>query len=404
MKISTISDLHLNISLYKGVLDKLYSDLPFRTVDFMKAFEYNVDQNINVIKPDLIVIAGDVYETFDPSNIVSGFFNGQLRKLNDAKIPVIILVGNHDICRKHHALKPLAALGLKWVKVFESPSIVFFKDVVLALFPYSMEVERKLISIKDQFHSFVNELKLKIASDEKFKDKEVLFFGHFGVRGANINQYTEYLDDVTNVTTTSKIQTEIKRNYVNSNDKDISLEDLDTIGAKYVFLGDYHRHQVLNTKKCISMYTGSIEKSDMSEMDQKKGFILYDTDATEKGNMGKCVFIDYPHCRPMIELKGTLREIEEQFKENGKDKKGAIVKVTFIGNNDELTAFSIGFESFKKKMRDTIDPVHVYSQMKVIDDEENNAASALEQEILDRGHVQSDDVIDVVGDLIAERG
>lgn len=54
-------------------------------------------------------------------------------------------------------------------------------------------------------------------------------------------------------------------------------------------------------------------------------------------------------------------------------------------------------------MRDTIDPVHVYSQMKVIDDEENSAASALEQEILDRGHVQSDDVIDVVGDLIAER-
>ena len=151
------------------------------------------------------------------------------------------------------------------------------------------------------------------------------------------------------------------------------------------------------------MYTGSIEKSDMSELDQKKGFVVYDTEAVENGNMGKCTFVEYPNCRPMIELKGTLREMDEQFEKNGRDKKGAIVKATFIGNNDELTAFSIGFESFKKKMRDVIEPIHVYSQMKVIDEEEEAMATALEQEILDRGHVQSDDVIDVVGDLIVER-
>jgi hypothetical protein len=38
---------------------------------------------------------------------------------------------------------------------------------------------------------------------DNFKGKEILFFGHFGVKGANINQYTEYSDDVVEISTTN---------------------------------------------------------------------------------------------------------------------------------------------------------------------------------------------------------
>ena len=407
MKISIISDLHLNISLYKSCPDKEIPDLSFRVVDFMKAFKYMVNENINVIKPDLIVIAGDVYDTFDPSNSVRAFFNSQMRVLNNAKIPVLILLGNHDVCRRHSSLEPLASLELKGIKVIESPKSFLFKDNILALFPYSMEVERKDITIKDQFKNFVNELNDKRNNEEAFKGKEIIFFGHFGVKGARLNDYNEKNDELITLTTSTTtmvpvINTPVKKSYINSNDKDISLSDLDTIGANYVFLGDYHQHQVLGTKKCIAMYTGSIEKSDMTEIDQRKGFVVYDTEAEEIESMGKCRFIEYPNCRPMIELKGSFKDIESQL-EKCNNHNGAVVKISFVGNAEELTSFSIGLDAFKRKLKAKVNPVHVYNQQKIIDDEEETAATALENEIMDKGHLESTDVLDVVGEMIKEK-
>ena len=155
VKISYIADCHLNKSSYKDDESFLFTSIPFRSQDFMKSLEYMVDKNINEIKPDLIMFLGDIYDTFDPSNIVTAFFSEQLRKIADAKIPVIIIVGNHDICSKHHALLPLLKLNLKNIKVVENPQSVKFKDKLLLLFPYSVDVERKIITIKEQFKQFV---------------------------------------------------------------------------------------------------------------------------------------------------------------------------------------------------------------------------------------------------------
>jgi len=171
MKISIIADCHLNKAIYKGVLDKKYSMLPFRTVDFMKAFRFIVKQNIETIKPDLMVVAGDIYDTYDPSNEVRAFFNQQLKHLSNAGIPVVLMVGNHDVCRKHHALSPIKTLELKNVTVIEEPELKVVDDKVLLFFPYSLKVERGEITIKDQFKEFVKESK-KIITD-KYTDKDV---------------------------------------------------------------------------------------------------------------------------------------------------------------------------------------------------------------------------------------
>lgn len=405
MRIAIIADCHLNKDLFKSILDKDITYLPFRTVDFMKSFKYIVSQIINEIKPDLAVIAGDVYDNFDPSNAVRAFFCGQLKELSDAKIPVIILVGNHDICRKHHALKPIGAMGLNNIKIIESPQMIKFKDHMLMLFPFSMEVERGEIEIRDQFYQFVNECKNKIKNTTEFQNKEILFFGHFGVKGATLNQYTEIFEEenLTSSTTTDITNKSKRHKVINNNDKDISLSDLDEIGAAYVILGDYHQHQVLGAKKCYAMYAGSIERTDMSEIDQKKGFILYDSNSEIKSGYGKCSFIEYPNCRPMIEFRGTISDIERDFEKTSKDNKGAIVKIVFIGDGDELTAFSLGLENLKKKMKAKLDPVHMFNQQKVIDEQEKNKASSLEAEILEKGHIEADDVLDVVEDMVKEK-
>jgi len=389
MKITVIADCHLNRALYKGIADKDDPSLSFRTADFLKAFESIIKTNIEDIKPDLIVINGDVFDSFDPANNIRAFLYDQLRQLIDAKIPVIILVGNHDVCRKHHPLKPLLSLDLKTVKIIESPRLVNFKNHVLMIFPYSMEVEQGKVELREQFLEFVESSKKKIK--EEGLNKEILFFGHFPVKGAKINTYSSAEDPT------------VRKSFYNKSGKDISLADLDTIGAKYVFLGDFHQFQILETKKCIAMYSGSIEKTDMSEIDQRKGFVVYDDEAEEIPELGKCRFIEYGACRPMIDLRGTSDDIIKSLDKLHGKMKGAIVKISFIGDEKQLEEFSLKLDSIKTQINRKIQPVHMFHEQKVTDEEQEKEAARIEEEILEHGHASEQDVTEAVSEMIKEK-
>jgi DNA repair exonuclease SbcCD nuclease subunit len=391
MKISIIADPHLNKTVYKSVSDKDISDLPFRTVDFMKAYENAVDKIIK-IKPDLNVVVGDVFDTFDPSNSVRVFFNNQIMKLSNADIPTVYITGNHDVCRKHHPLEPILPFKIKCVKILDEPMFTPFKDKLLMFFPYSIKVEKGDIDIKEQFYEFINKTKELIDKTEEIKGKDIIFFGHFPVRGGGLNNYN--IEDGESLV--------IKKTIFNKNTKDISLSDLDSIGASYVFLGDFHRHQVLETKKCKAMYIGSLEKTDVSEIEEKKGFILYDSEANEDPILGKCKFIENETCRPIVILSGTIGNMENQLKMIDKSD-NAIVKIAFSGNSDELTAFSANIESLKKRVKDKIDPIHVIHTQDVKDEEDSKKALEIEKDIIEKGHIEAEDVLNVVNEMIQEK-
>jgi len=396
MKIAIVPDIHLNKSVYKGIKDRDDPSLPFRSADFMRAFGYIVDLCINEIHPDVFVIPGDVYDHPAPSNKVRGFFSSQLQKLTFNKIPVIILLGNHDVFMKDHALKDIKELALKSVKVIEEPTIFSFKGMKFLACPYSMDVEQKKVSMKEEFTRFLKEIK------NKDDGTPSLFFGHFAVHGAKMNEYVA--ENILTNTTTTLISDGDKQEYINRNPNDIRVEDLDDIGAEYVFLGDFHEFQVLKTKECIAMYGGSIERTDFSEVNQKKGFVLYDSDLDDEKPMGKCKFIEYPNSRPMIEFCGNFDVIRKQFAGCDLSKyQDAIVKIAFKGSREELVEFSSGLEAFKKELREKINPIHIESTQKVKNIVQEEAASKLEKEIMEKGHLEAQDVIDVAKELVKER-
>jgi len=394
MKIAVIADTHLNKSVYKEVMDREYPLLPFRNADFMRAFEWMTDECINNIHPDIFLVLGDIYDHYDPSNEIRGFFSSQLRKLTEAKIPVIILVGNHDACQKHHALQDIHQLGLKNIKVIEEPQIVNFKDERFALFPHSLDVERQTIDEKEEFLNFKKQI-------EQEDIKPSFFFAHLGIKGATLNEYEVKTEAETTDTTT----TPMKRAFINSNADDVGLDDLDALGIPNIFLGDYHRHQILPTKNCLAMYCGSIEKSDLSEADQVKGFVVYDSEADIDKKMGKCSFITYPNCRPMFELKGNFVKIKEKFsKINSRDFQNAIVKISFVGNPSERTDFTIGIEGFKKEIREKTNAIYIFHTQKTINEEQEEAVSELEQELMEKGHIEAEDIIPIVNEMIDDWG
>jgi len=388
MRVAITADCHLNKVNFAAYKDK-DSGRPYKAHDFMKAFEYVVDKNISDIKPDVFVIAGDVYDTYDPSNDVRAFFSEQISKLVSAKIPIIILVGNHDICKKNHALSPLLSIKMKNVMVVEEPKLIKFKDHIFLLYPYSISVERSIISNKELYHKFIAESNEKKKSDERLKDLPTLFFGHFGVKGASMNL--------------GKSQIGRELNVINKGSNDISVSDLDQSGADYVFLGDFHSHQILPTKKCISMYTGSLEKDDMTHRDSSKGFVVYDTEYDDDPKYGKSKFIEYPNCRPMISITGSLKEIREKVQNLDSNQKGASVRVVFKGNSKEADAFHLALEDIRSEIKEKVSPVHLFDAQNIIEKEKEEKGKEIEQKIIETGHMTEEEVMEVISEIIKEQ-
>lgn len=402
MKIAVTADLHLNKTVYKSIMDRTLINLPFRNVDFMNSFRYIVDECVK-IGPDMLVIGGDIYDHYEPSNEIRGFFSNELSKLINAKIPVIILTGNHDICKKHHALKDIQELKLKNIMVVDTPMILNLKGMQFLLFPYSLDIEQQKKTIKEEFNDFIERVQ-----KERKPELPSMFFGHFGVKNATINQYNEDTDEdeITNTTTTTieVLSKKITKDFKNRNDNDIDPADLDRLNVDYVVLGDFHKHQILDTKKCIAMYTGSIEKTSFSEVQQQKGFVLYDSDMETDSKMGKFRFIEYPNCRPMLEMKGNMVEIKDIFKKVDYSKyQEAIVKLVFTGTSLELVDFSSDLENFKKEIREKLNPIHIDFINKCNNTEQEVKATKLEKEIMSKGHLSNDDVVEVVKEIIKER-
>ena len=92
LKILHFSDTHLGYS----ELDKMGANgINLREQDLYDAFRKVIDQCIER-KPDLVIHSGDFFHRPSPPNRPMIFALEQLRRLSDAKIPIVIIAGNHS--------------------------------------------------------------------------------------------------------------------------------------------------------------------------------------------------------------------------------------------------------------------------------------------------------------------
>ena len=100
-----VSDIHLGYTQY---------NLEARREDFDKAFEEVVDKTIE-LKPDFMLIAGDIFHHARPSNTTLEAAIGNFSRLRKASIPVLVVDGSHDAAPNTITgtiLNPLDAAGL----------------------------------------------------------------------------------------------------------------------------------------------------------------------------------------------------------------------------------------------------------------------------------------------------
>jgi exonuclease SbcD len=101
IRIAHLADSHLGYS----ALTRLCPDSGRnqRTVDVEHAFETAIDQIIAAGDIDLVLHAGDVFHHSRPPMPSLIFFLKQLRKLDAAGIPMVVIGGNHDTPRLRNA-------------------------------------------------------------------------------------------------------------------------------------------------------------------------------------------------------------------------------------------------------------------------------------------------------------
>lgn len=335
MRMAITADLHLNNSTY-GVEDK-ETGLPIRTIDSIRAFKFFVDSCIS-LNVDRAVIIGDVFDDQAPINTVRQMFNEQIQKLANAKIQSVIVVGNHDACNNHNALMPLKGWN-RLVKIVDKEIIENSDSYSCIYVPHTVDVHLG----KKTFPQVVRE----VVKDSSALKKPRIFFGHFSVNGGVSNDYK-----------------------VNSTKTDVSIGDILSTGADIGFLGHFHKFQRLDGDTPI-YYVGSIERHDMSDTSNDRGFTLFDTETMETDR------VQYNDLRPMKKIYTS--SYSEAMKEISDETSWAnyIVKVDFAGDKIEYAEIKSRFSDIRREFKSR-GGLHIYmADVKYVDDK-NEASDKVE--------------------------
>lgn len=290
MKILHTSDWHLG-----KYLDK-YSRIDEQE-KFIDELELICEKN-NI---DLIIIAGDIYDTINPPVIAEKlFFNAMKRLSLNGKRPILIIAGNHDSASRLTSSKPLACeFGIILQGVPSSIADVgkydgfeitkagegFFEiqinneKAVFITLPYPTEKNLNEIIFLDieeeqQQKSFSNKIKDIFQNlEHNFKDDTInIVVSHLFITGG-IESESE-----------RKIQTIGGAYSVNSN---VFPEKTD-----YVALGHLHRMQKVDAK-CLAYYSGSPIRYSKSEVGYEKFVLILNIDEKKEPTLEKVKLTDY---------------------------------------------------------------------------------------------------------------
>ena len=274
VKILHFADAHIDIATY-GKHDP-ETGLPIRVLDFLTALDTIVDTAISE-KVDLVFFAGDAYKDRTPSPTFQREWGKRIIRLPMAGIPVLLLVGNHDISPasgRAHTLQEFDTLQVPKVRVLNKPELLKPADLwglplqVLALpwvFRSTLMAAMQLSPGDDNLVNEELEQRITIILEARMNELDptlpTIFTAHGSVQGA-----------------------------VYGNERTVMLgKDLVLPGSlvkdprlDYVALGHIHKHQDLNPGAHPPViYPGSIERVDFGEAADDKGFVIAEV---EKGH------------------------------------------------------------------------------------------------------------------------
>lgn len=296
MKIFHISDLHIGKQLH------LYD-----IASIQRAVLNEIVEKAKQHRPDVIILAGDIYDKSAPSGEAFRLFDEFLNALADITpmIPVLIIAGNHD----NHLRLNYASSFLEKHQIYISTSLPktpeeHLKKIVLEdeygsvnfyMLPFTRPADGKnLFGDEKEIHTYKDAVQAMIEREDIDKTQRNVLIAHqFFVKGEQEPQRRE---------------SELKFISVGGIDSvDIScVKDFD-----YVALGHIHSSQSIGTP--YIRYSGTPLKYSVSEAGDTKSITV--AELKEKGEEIQLSFLPLEMKPDIRKIKGTLDEIIQMAQE-----------------------------------------------------------------------------------------
>jgi exonuclease SbcD len=269
IRIMHLADLHIGMENY-GRLDPA-TGLNGRVMDFLRRLSEAVDYALGN-EVELVLFAGDAYKTRDPNSTYRREFARRIKKLADAGIPVVLLVGNHDLPaqdKRASSIEIFRTLDVPNVLVGNRDRLHLIETrqgapIQVATVPYP--VRQRLLSRDEHKDKTIAELDLLVQqlvaeniqalAEQVDPSIPAVLTGHFSVSDAEFGS---------------------ERSVMLGRDVVVLKSVLAVPAWDYVALGHIHRHQELNRgQQPPIVYSGSLERIDFGEEKEPKGFIIAD--------------------------------------------------------------------------------------------------------------------------------
>lgn len=349
------ADIHYGMENYGRIDPK--TGIHTRLLDFDKAFNFAIDFAINNCV-DFFIIAGDAYKTTNPSPTQQRLLLRALLRLYEAKIPVILPVGNHD--------NPLSFGKANTLEIFGDLPLDGFHVISK---PTSFTLQTKNGSIQIVGIPWPTRNTIAISEQHNFKSAFELTEYISKAASSIIKHLAENLDPAIpavltgHLTVSSGIFSGSEKRAIYGNDPVFLPSQLAIKPFDYVALGHLHRFQDLNKNGHPPVvYSGSIERIDFGERKEDKGFCLVTIESKEKTTYE---FIKTPQ-RPFIQIEVAIKEDEPQTAQlieaiKKHDLKNAIVKILYhlpTGTNDAVDLAAVQRACFDAHDLIAIIPIH----------------------------------------------
>jgi exonuclease SbcD len=323
MKLLHFADAHIDMANY-GRHDP-ETGLPLRVLDFLKSLDTIVDAAISE-KVDMVIFAGDAYKDRSPAPTFQREWGKRIMRLSQAKIPTLLLVGNHDIspaAGRAHAIQEYDTLQVPFVRVLQTPEFLSPKDLwdlpvqVIAM-PWiarSSIMANLDMSAADTSEVFLN-IESRISDliegwlEEADKSLPLILTAHASVEGATFGSERMVMLGSDLVLPTALV-------------KDTRLD--------FVAMGHIHKPQDVNEGAHPPViYPGSIERVDFGEAADDRYFIVADV---ARGGT-KVEWKKLTEARPFIDRRTVIKSSENVTKSlkaalpNVEEMSEAIVRLT----------------------------------------------------------------------------
>jgi exonuclease SbcD len=291
-----LADIHFGMENY-GRLDPA-TGLNRRLLDFARSVHYAIDYAL-AHDVHLAIFAGDIYKHRDPDPSWQREFARCVRRLVEAQVPVVILIGNHDLPNtlgKAHAVEIFDTLPLDRITVVARPEMHFIDtragQVQVAGFPY---LTRSFVLSREQY----KDKPLEEINQIMMEQAEIIFRRFAEQVDPNLPAILTVHGSVANAILSSE-----QSIMMVGHDPIIPLSVLTHPAWDYVALGHIHRHQDLNAGQHPPVvYSGSIERIDFGEEREDKGFVWAEV---RKGGT-TYTFMPVP-ARPFVTLRLDAQE------------------------------------------------------------------------------------------------